>query len=111
LFSGYIPPALAYALTFLSMWWVDVTPYVTPRCGSQLDRFYFGVGGAGIWTLFLVPLFTALAAGYATARMRSRVISQHEPSSNSIDPVVRADAQLFDRCHRGVTFRSLERKD
>ena len=87
----YIPPALAYALTFLSMWWVDVTHALCHalECGSQLDRFYFGIGGAGIYdALFLVPLFTALAVGYATARMRSRGESFHTMNRARIAPIL-----------------------
>ena len=71
----YISPALAYALTFLSLWLVDVTRALCHalECGSRLDQFYFGVGGAGVYdALFLVPLFTAAAVGYAAARLRSR---------------------------------------
>ena len=87
----YIPPALAYALTFLSMWWVDVTHALCHalQCGSQLDRFYFGVGGAGIYdALFLVPLFTALAVSYATARMRSRGESFHSMNYPRVAPIM-----------------------
>lgn len=68
----YISPPLAYALTFLSLWWVDVTHAFCQflEYGGRLDQFYLGVGGAGMLdSLFLVPLFTALVVGYAKARL------------------------------------------
>ena len=71
----YISPALAYALTFLSLWWVDVTRALCHalECGARLDQFYVGVGGAGIFdALFLIPLLTAASVAYAAARLRSR---------------------------------------
>ena len=69
----YISPPLAYALTFLSLWWVDVTHAFCQflECGGRLDEFYLGVGGAGILdALFLVPLVTALIVGYAKGRLK-----------------------------------------
>lgn len=71
----YVSPALAYALTFLSMWWVDVTQALCHaiECGAPLEGFYLGVGGGGLSdSLFLVPLVTAAAACYALARLRSK---------------------------------------
>ena len=67
-----ISPALAYALTFLSLWWVDIMQAFCRHLesGEPLDRFYIGVGGAGaLDALFLIPLFTALAVGYAQTRL------------------------------------------
>jgi len=61
-FRVYISPALAYALTFLSLWWVDITHALCQAllCQWDLERFYVGVGGAGVFdTLFVVPLLTA----------------------------------------------------
>jgi len=70
-----VPPALAYALTFFSLWWVDVTRALcrTLECDSLLSQFYVGVGGAG-WgdALFLLPLMTAAAVAYASARIQAR---------------------------------------
>jgi hypothetical protein len=70
-----VPPALAYALTFLSLWWVDVTRALcwTLECDSLLSQFYVGVGGGG-WrdALFLLPLMTAAAVAYAAARIGAR---------------------------------------
>jgi hypothetical protein len=71
----YVPPALAFALTFLSLWWVDVTRAFCRalECDVPLDRFYLGVGGAGARdALLLVPLLTALIVAYAANRMRAR---------------------------------------
>jgi len=71
----YVSPVLAYALTFLSLWWVDVTQALCHaiECGAPLDRFYEGVGGGGLSdALFLIPLITAGAASYALARLRSQ---------------------------------------
>ena len=69
----YISPQLAYALTFLSLWWVDVTRAFcfALECGKPLEEFYVGIGGAGLMdALFIVPLLTALAVGYAGARLK-----------------------------------------
>ncbi|HTT37758.1 MAG TPA: hypothetical protein VMH32_08835 [Burkholderiales bacterium] len=71
----YISPALAYALTFLSLWLVDLTQALCHaiECDIPLDRFYTGVGGGGLRdALFLMPLVTAAAVSYAVARLRSR---------------------------------------
>lgn len=71
----YVAPALVYALTFLSLWWVDVAHALCRAlvCGADLDRFYVGVGGAGAGDgLVLVPLATALAVAYAACRIRAR---------------------------------------
>jgi hypothetical protein len=71
----YVPPALAYSLTFLSLWWVDVTRAfcMALECDAPLDQFYEGVGGAGSHdALFLLPLLTAAAVAYAAMRMGAR---------------------------------------
>ena len=71
----YVAPALAYALTFLALWWVDVVHALCRalECGADLDQFYRGVGGAGaVDGLVLVPLMTAAAVAYAAGRVRSR---------------------------------------
>ena len=71
----YIPPALAFALTFLSLWWVDVTRALcwALECGARIEHFYFGVGGAGFRdALLLVPLLTAASVAYAGSRIRAR---------------------------------------
>ena len=67
--------ALAFALTFLSLWWVDVTHALCRalECGMPLDQFYLGVGGGGARdALLLVPAMTAAMVAYATRRIRSR---------------------------------------
>ena len=72
-FRVYISPALAYALTFLSLWWVDITHALCQAvlCQWDLDRFYVGVGGAGIFdTLFVVPLLTAGFVAIVTAVLK-----------------------------------------
>ena len=69
----YISPPLAYALTFLSLWWVDVTRAFcfALECGRPLEEFYVGVGGAGLLdALFIMPLLTAAVVGYAGARLK-----------------------------------------
>jgi hypothetical protein len=74
-FRVYISPALAYALTFLSLWWVDITHALCQAllCQSDLERFYIGVGGAGLFdTLFVVPLLTAGVVAIVTAGLRRR---------------------------------------
>ena len=71
----WISPTLAYALTYLSLWWTDVMQALCRRLESDLplDGFYVGVGGAGAWdALLVVPLLTALAVGYAGTRVRRR---------------------------------------
>jgi hypothetical protein len=71
----YVAPALAYALTFLALWWVDVVHALCRalECGADLDQFYRGVGGAGVVDgLVVVPLLTAAAVAYAAGRIRSR---------------------------------------
>jgi hypothetical protein len=71
----YVAPALAYALTFLALWWVDVAHalYRALEWGVDLDRFYVGVGGAGAGDgLVLVPLLTAAAIAYGARRIRVR---------------------------------------
>jgi hypothetical protein len=71
----YVAPALAYALTFLALWLVDVARALcwALECGADLDRFYVGVGGAGLGDgLVLVPLLTAVALAYLARRIRAR---------------------------------------
>jgi hypothetical protein len=71
----YVAPALAYALTFLSLWMVDVGHALsrTLECGAPLWNFYVGVGGAGFQdALFLLPLMTAAAVVYARSRIEAR---------------------------------------
>ena len=71
----YVSPALAFALTFLSLWLVDVTRALCRalECDVPLDQFYLGVGGAGAQdALVLVPLLTAATVAYAGHRIRSR---------------------------------------
>ena len=73
LFRLYISPALAYALTFLSLWWVDVTHALCQAllCEWDLARFYVGVGGGGVLdTLFVVPLLTAGCVAIVGATLR-----------------------------------------
>jgi len=70
-----VPPALAYSLTFLSLWWVDVTHALCRalECDAPLAQFYVGVGGAGFRdALFLLPLLTAAAVAYGTMRIGAR---------------------------------------
>jgi hypothetical protein len=70
-----VPPALAFALTFLSLWWVDVTRALCRalECGVPIEQFYVGVGGAGAGDgLLVVPLLTAAAVAYAATRIRAR---------------------------------------
>jgi hypothetical protein len=71
----YVPPALAFALTFLSLWWVDVTRALcwALECGMPIEQFYLGVGGAGARdALLVVPLLTAVIVAYAANRIRAR---------------------------------------
>ena len=71
----YIPPLMAYALTFLSLCFVDFTAAFRHAIewNLPLETFYYGVGGAGILdALFVVPLFTPAAAAYAIVRLKSR---------------------------------------
>ena len=71
----YVPPALAYALTFLSLWLVDMACALlrTPESGVSLSDFYVGVGAAGMRdALFLLPLLTAAAVAYAAGRIWAR---------------------------------------
>jgi hypothetical protein len=71
----FVPPALTFALTFLSLWWVDVTRALcwALECGAPIEQFYVGVGGAGARdALVLVPLLTAGSVAYAARRIRAR---------------------------------------
>jgi hypothetical protein len=80
-FRVYISPALAYALTFLSLWWVDITHALCQAvlCQWELDRFYVGVGGAGVLdTLFVVPLMTAAFVGFVSARLKRQGVPLQE---------------------------------
>jgi hypothetical protein len=80
-FRVYISPALAYALTFLSLWWVDITHALCQAvlCNWDLDRFYVGVGGAGMMdTLFVVPLLTAVSIAFVTAQFRRQGVRLQE---------------------------------
>jgi hypothetical protein len=80
-FRVYISPALAYALTFLSLWWVDITHALCQAvlCEWELDRFYVGVGGAGMLdTLFVVPLMTAVFVGFVTSRLKRQGVRLQE---------------------------------
>jgi hypothetical protein len=86
-FRVYIAPALAYALTFLSLWWVDVTHALCQAvlCGWDLDRFYVGVGGAGFYdALFVVPLMTATFVAMIGRQLRRRGVSLQDISSASL---------------------------
>jgi hypothetical protein len=70
-----VPPALAYALTFLSLWWVDVTHALCRaiECDAPLYQFYVGVGGGGAGdALFLLPIMTAAVVAYAASRIGAR---------------------------------------
>ena len=80
-FRVYISPALAYALTFLSLWWVDITHALCQAvlCQWDLDRFYVGVGGAGMMdTLFVVPLMTAAFLAVLSAQFRRQGVLLQE---------------------------------
>jgi hypothetical protein len=71
----YVPPALAFALTFLSLWWVDMTHAFCRalECDIPIELFYHGVGGAGMGdALVLVPLMTAAFMAYGARRIRAR---------------------------------------
>jgi len=71
----YLAPPLAYALTYLSLWWVDVVQALRHALvsGNAIDQFYLGVGGAGLMdALVLVPLLTALGVAYAARRIRAQ---------------------------------------
>src|SRR5262249_19161902 len=55
----YVSPALVYALTFLSLWLVDMACALlrTLEYGAPITGFYVGVGAAGMRdALFLLPL-------------------------------------------------------
>jgi hypothetical protein len=71
----YVPPALAFALTFLALLWVDIVRAFcwALECGVPIEQFYLGVGGAGMRdALLLVPLLTAASVAYAAGRIRAR---------------------------------------
>jgi hypothetical protein len=80
-FRVYISPALAYALTFLSLWWVDITHALCQAvlCEWDLDRFYVGIGAAGLFdTLFVVPLLTAGLVAFLSALFRRQGVQLRE---------------------------------
>jgi hypothetical protein len=70
----YVSPPLAYALTFMSLWCVDVAQAFFRAVEFGVPhRFYVGIGGAGLAdALFWVPLLTAAAVAYAAFRIRVR---------------------------------------
>jgi hypothetical protein len=71
----YVPAPLAFALTFLSLWWVDVIQAFCRalECDAPIELFYHGVGGAGLRdALVLVPLMTAAFMAYGASRIRAR---------------------------------------
>ena len=59
-----VTPALGYALSFFSLFWVDLAHAFTRALKGDfpLDSFYYGVGGAGVFDgLVIFPLLTAAA--------------------------------------------------
>ncbi len=71
----YVPPALAFALTFVSLFCVDMLHALTHAWigGASLIGFYRGVGGAGARdSLLIMPALTALVIAYAQLRIRMR---------------------------------------
>jgi len=71
----YVPPPLAFALTFFSLWWVDVIQafWRALECDAPIELFFHGVGGAGARdALLLVPLLTAAFIAYGANRIRAR---------------------------------------
>jgi len=71
----WVPPALAFALTFVSLFFVDMLHALTRALmtGGSLETFYWGVGGAGVNdSLFIMPLLTALVIAYGHLRIRMR---------------------------------------
>jgi len=69
----YIPPALAYALTFFSLCLVDLGEAFAHAIQWHLPlaSFYYGVGGAGVFdALFIVPALTALAVACVASRSK-----------------------------------------
>jgi len=70
-----VPPALAFALTFVSLFCVDMLHAFTHALftGSSLATFYRGVGGAGARdSLLIMPALTALVVAYGQVRIRMR---------------------------------------
>ena len=70
-----VPPALAFALTFVALLCVDLAHAITRAIvtGSSLQTFYWGVGGAGARdSLFVMPALTALVMAYGQLRIRMR---------------------------------------
>ncbi len=66
-----VTPALAYSLTFFSLFWVDLAHALALalRSNASLSTFYQGVGGAGWYDgLFLFPPLAAAAIAYAQWR-------------------------------------------
>ena len=71
----YISPLLTYALTFLSLWSVDMMHALcrSLELDNSIEGFYSGIGGAGATdALSLVPLITAMMVSYAAARVRQQ---------------------------------------
>lgn len=63
-----VTPALAYALTFFSLFWVDLAHALSYalRTNAPLTTFYHGVGGAGWYDgLFVFPPLAAATIYYA----------------------------------------------
>lgn len=66
-----VTPALAYALTFFSLFWVDLAHALaySLRTGAPVSTFYHGVGGAAWYDgLFIFPSLAAAAIYYAQWR-------------------------------------------
>lgn len=63
-----VTPGLAYALTFFSLFWVDLAHALSLalRTNAPVSTFYHGIGGAGWYDgLFIFPLLAAAAIAYA----------------------------------------------
>lgn len=77
-----VSAATAYAVTFLSMWTVDMamaTQLVQSQEVTWLS-FFFGVGGAGYRDgLALLPIVSAALVHYANWRQRPRTPLVHHP--------------------------------
>lgn len=74
-FRKSMPPALAFALTFLSLLSVDMSHALARAMSGTLPLgyFYLGIGGAGWYdALIITPLVTAAAVAYARSRILRR---------------------------------------
>ena len=74
-FRKSLPPALAFALTFFSLLSVDLShAFARALSGAfPVERFYMGVGGAGVMdSLLVMPLVTAILVPYARTRIQRR---------------------------------------